>query len=103
MPRSPALPAVTARGFAALALLLGGVRSHAAAVVSHVPPSTASFIEKHCASCHDDVEKKGGLNLTALTFAPGDPKNFNTWVRVFDRVADGEMPPKKSRAQRPPS
>jgi len=95
MTRPLAFPAVTAWGFAALALLLGVVRSHAASVVPHVPPGTASFIEKHCASCHDDVEKKGGLNLTDLTFAPGDPKNFNTWVRVFDRVADGEMPPKK--------
>ncbi len=95
MPRSPAFPSVSALGFATLALLLDTVPSHAASVVPHSPPGTERFLEKHCTGCHDDVEKKGGLDLTALTFAPSDPKNFNTWVKVFDRVADGEMPPKK--------
>src|SRR5215207_1100755 len=61
------------------------------------PPSAVAqtFIDQHCASCHDDVEKKGGLDLTALAFDPGNPKNFATWVKVHDRVSSGEMPPKK--------
>src|SRR5688500_5371301 len=60
-----------------------------------------SFIEAHCASCHDDVEKKGGLDLTVLTLNPRDPKNFAAWVKVYDRVSTGEMPPKKK--SRPPA
>ncbi len=59
------------------------------------PPATAAFIEQHCAGCHDDVEKKGGLDLTALALNPSDAKNFATWVKVHDRVQAGEMPPKK--------
>lgn len=64
------------------------------------PPAMTAFIEAHCASCHDDVEKKGGLDLTALPLQPQDPKNFATWVKVHDRVNAGEMPPKKKT--RPP-
>jgi hypothetical protein len=62
---------------------------------ARVPPSTQAFIEAHCASCHDDVEKKGGLDLTALGLRPEDPKNFAAWVKVHDRVRAGEMPPRK--------
>lgn len=65
------------------------------------PRATAAFIEQHCAGCHDDVEKKGDLDLTALPFAPADPKNFAKWVKVFDQVADGEMPPKKKKRPEP--
>ena len=68
-----------------------------AAGTGSLPRGTAAFLEKHCAGCHDDVEKKGGLDLTTLTFAPGELKNFNAWVKVFDRVADGEMPPKTKK------
>jgi len=62
---------------------------------------SAAFIEKQCASCHDETEKKGGLDLTALALNPNDAKNFAIWVKVHDRVAAGEMPPKKKA--RPPA
>ncbi|MSU49236.1 MAG: DUF1592 domain-containing protein [Opitutus sp.] len=65
------------------------------------PASTTAFIERHCASCHDDVEKKGELDLTSLALNPRDPKNFALWVKVHDRVSSGEMPPKKK--ERPPA
>ncbi len=50
-----------------------------------------AFIEKHCGDCHGKDDPKGGLNLVDLPFDPKDPK----WITVHDRVADGEMPPKK--------
>ena len=65
------------------------------------PVPGAAFIDQHCASCHDDVEKKGNLDLTALALKPSDPKNFALWVKVHDRVSAGEMPPKKKA--RPPA
>lgn len=58
-------------------------------------PSLAAFTEKHCASCHNDVDKEGGLDLGALKFSPGDPANFERWVLVHDRLKSGEMPPKE--------
>ena len=55
-----------------------------------------SMIDNRCSSCHNDEDKKGGLDLTspALLSLSAEPKNFALWVNVFDRVNSGEMPPK---------
>ena len=45
-----------------------------------------SFIEQHCADCHDAVEKKGGLDLTALKPDFADAENFARWVTTMVRV-----------------
>ncbi len=51
------------------------------------------FLQKYCFECHDADTKKGGLNLEALQFDLAT--NFNQWVKIADRVATGDMPPKK--------
>lgn len=56
-----------------------------------------AFLENHCFECHDPEVAKGGLDLTKAAFAPEDAKNAALWVKVFDRVRDGEMPPKKRK------
>ena len=58
------------------------------------PQPIATLIERNCTDCHDAETKKGKLNLTALTFDLADPKGMDRWVQVFDRVVNGEMPPK---------
>src|SRR2546430_727052 len=58
---------------------------------------TYTFTDKYCSSCHNDVDKEGGLDLTTLKFAPSDPANFLTWVKVHDRIQAGEMPPKEKK------
>lgn len=55
----------------------------------------APFLEKHCVECHDADVKKGGLDLTALKPDLTDRRTFEVWTKVHDRVASGEMPPKK--------
>ncbi len=69
------------------------------------PASAAprQFLEKHCFQCHDKETREGGLDLTGLAFEPIDLKSaelFATWVKVHDRIASGEMPPKEE--PRPP-
>lgn len=59
------------------------------------PKAVTSFLDQHCVECHDADVKKGGLDLTSLTFDLRDPQLFYKWVKVHDSVADGEMPPKK--------
>jgi hypothetical protein len=59
------------------------------------PPKFASFLDQHCVECHDADVKKGGLDLTALHFDKLDAASLKTWQHVFERVRDGEMPPKK--------
>ncbi|MBL9187191.1 MAG: DUF1592 domain-containing protein [Opitutaceae bacterium] len=76
------------------AILCAFVASFAARA-AELPATSARFIEQHCAGCHDAVERKGDLDLTALALNPGDPKNFARWLKVHDRVESGEMPPKK--------
>ena len=63
------------------------------------PP--VAFYKAHCVSCHDADTKSGGLDLIALAFDPASAENFATWVKVHDRVASGEMPPKNK--PRPPA
>jgi mono/diheme cytochrome c family protein len=63
------------------------------------PPN--AFFGAHCVACHDADNKQGGLDLTALKFPPADAESFARWVKVHDRIAAGEMPPKKK--PRPPA
>ncbi|HZS03684.1 MAG TPA: DUF1592 domain-containing protein [Blastocatellia bacterium] len=58
------------------------------------PVSVRDFLAANCFGCHNGRTKKGNLDLTALSFDPADAKTFAVWVRVYDRVRDGEMPPK---------
>src|SRR4051812_38657202 len=57
-----------------------------------------AFVRDYCTSCHNAEDKKGRLDLTGLAFDPGDAANLAVWVKVHDRVQDGEMPP-RSRAR----
>jgi len=59
------------------------------------------FLETHCFDCHDAETKKGGLDLTTLKEDMDDPGAFAAWVKVHDRVREGEMPPPKKK--RPPA
>jgi mono/diheme cytochrome c family protein len=63
------------------------------------PGPTRAFFERHCVECHDPDTKKGDLDLTALKFDLQEPKAFAEWVKVHDRVRDGEMPPKKKKTR----
>ena len=61
---------------------------------------STEFFDQFCGECHYE-DQSGGLDLSVLTFDPGNRDNFATWVRIFDRVAAGEMPPKKRTKDRP--
>ena len=60
---------------------------------AEMPEPVRAAIENHCADCHDDLTMEGDLDLFALDFDPSDPKNRDRWIRLFDRVEQGEMPP----------
>jgi hypothetical protein len=59
------------------------------------PAEPKAFFEDHCFECHDADTRKGNLDLTALKADFANPEDFARWVKVHDRVAAGEMPPKK--------
>src|SRR3954470_8085163 len=95
--RQPEMIRRKAHGVCGLLFLLacGGLSVQATADELH------GFLQKHCFECHDPDTKKGSLDLTTLSFDLVDQANFNRWVKVHDRVALGEMPPKKK--PRPPA
>ena len=51
------------------------------------------FFNKHCYECHDASSAEGGLDLDDLSRDLDDEAVMEKWVRLYDRVADGEMPP----------
>lgn len=55
----------------------------------------AAFLDQHCVECHDADVKKGGLDLTTLPLDKLDADSLKPWQHIFERVRDGEMPPKK--------
>ena len=57
-------------------------------------PVALAFLRQNCAACHNKGLASGGLNLAATAFKPTDAANFAHWVKLYDRVAAGEMPPK---------
>lgn len=73
--------------FLTLFMLFGGT--------SFAAIQVADFLEGHCVECHDADVQKGDLDLTSLDVNKLDPASFKAWQRVFERVRDGEMPPKK--------
>ena len=73
------------------------------AVMRAAPPPlvAADFIDRHCAGCHDDAANETHFDLTTFTYEPESRANFSQWVRVYDRVKAGEMPPKKKARPEP--
>ncbi len=51
------------------------------------------FLKQHCYDCHTGSEPSGGLDLERLGNDLAEQEDFDNWVKVFDRVASGEMPP----------
>jgi hypothetical protein len=53
----------------------------------------SSFLTVHCYACHTADTMEGGLDLHALAWRPDDPTDFAQWTKVYDKVAQGQMPP----------
>lgn len=53
-----------------------------------------TFLRAHCYDCHTGEDAEGHVDLTTLSREFRDAADFAKWVRVYDMVASGEMPPK---------
>ena len=60
-------------------------------------PVAVDFLDRYCTSCHNDVDRKGRLDLESVPYDPDDRTNLAFWAKVHDRVQAGEMPPKQKR------
>jgi hypothetical protein len=89
------------QGIKALVCIALPLAAISSVLAAERPVAVRTFLEQRCFECHDSEVRKGDLDLTALKFDPDDSRVFGTWVKVHDRVRDGEMPPKKN--PRPPA
>lgn len=60
-----------------------------------------AFFEKYCYDCHQGADSEAGWDLSALPTKSLDELQEQRWVRVLDRVRDGEMPPAEMGAPAP--
>ncbi len=51
-----------------------------------------NFLNTHCLDCHSDAGGESSFDITSLKWEMGD--DFQKLVRIYDRVVEGEMPPK---------
>jgi len=58
-----------------------------------MPPAVHSFLKQSCFSCHTGKTPSGKLNLQSAPYHPDEAANFAFWVKAYDRVSAGEMPP----------
>lgn len=54
---------------------------------------TQKFMQQFCIDCHSAEAPEAGLDLSALGGDLQNPAVIEKWVRIFDRVRAGEMPP----------
>ena len=60
--------------------------------------SMSGFLKSHCQDCHSGESPEGGLSLDSEAVAFDDPEVRRRWSYLFDRVAQGEMPPESAEA-----
>jgi hypothetical protein len=77
-------------------LALGVLSVGAVGWADDLPGPARDFVTDTCVSCHDGASRKGGLDLSDLSLATSDRASVAQWVKVYDRVRDGQMPPKAS-------
>src|SRR4051812_24575106 len=66
----------------------------AVGVAGEVPTAVVDVLEARCLGCHVGNSRKGGLDLSAPEPNLEDAEGFARWVKVYDRVEAGEMPPR---------
>jgi hypothetical protein len=83
------------------AIVLTGLQTPAvvAAEDSQSAKQIHSFIQAHCLDCHEGDEAEAKLDLASLKLDFSNAANEQHWVRIIDRVRDGEMPP--AEAEKP--
>lgn len=52
-----------------------------------------NFLKANCLDCHSGADSEADLDLEKLTSNLSDEKTRDTWVKIHDRIAAGEMPP----------
>ena len=82
--------------FITITLLLIALQVHGQAFKDRLAP----LVEASCIDCHD-ADTDTPLNFEKIGHDLSDAVTFRQWVKIFDRVDKGEMPPKKKKRPDP--
>ena len=63
------------------------------AIFASQPENVGEFLKQHCLDCHNSSDLSGGLDLHALPWSLESVESRDRWIKVYDRVNNGEMPP----------
>jgi hypothetical protein len=66
------------------------------AVSKELPANARRLITKHCLECHQERDSESRLNIDALISRQLDPEVVSSWIKIYERVESGEMPPDDS-------
>ncbi|QDV27322.1 DUF1592 domain-containing protein [Aureliella helgolandensis] len=58
-----------------------------------VNATLSSFSQSFCVDCHAGADAEAGFDLSQLETTFEDEESTQRWVRVFDRLSRGDMPP----------
>jgi hypothetical protein len=75
---------------------VGLTNPHLHATDNKLPDTAVLFLQAQCFDCHSGDDAEADLDLQQLSQDLSPQANFEKWVRVFDRVNAGEMPPRDS-------
>lgn len=64
---------------------------------------TREFLATYCQDCHSGESAEAGFDVAALKGDLSNPETLLKWVRVYDRVKAGEMPPKEEYGELDPN
>lgn len=70
-----------------------GIAEADSPAAGEIPLSSVNFLQEHCIDCHDGPGSEGDFDVTALTRTLDEPEHYESWVRIYDRIEKGEMPP----------
>lgn len=77
-------------------LLAGASHSYAQDVAAAYKADIKPLLDRHCVECHGPDTHEAGLRLDQLALDLNDEATTARWVRVYDKLVAGEMPPKNS-------
>lgn len=69
----------------------------------HVSASVEGFLIQYCAECHSGAEAPVGLDLKTLSRDLTQPDDLRRWIRMYDQISGGTMPPADSKQPAPES
>jgi hypothetical protein len=83
---------VVRRAMVAAGVVFSAVAGSAAEPDASTPVD--AFLKSHCLECHQGDSAEGKLDLKRLSREIGSRDLERRWVRIYDRIREGEMPPK---------